>query len=126
MPVDHPEQINAAFADGFNARDVDALGDLYAPDGAVVNRDGSVSRGAEEIRAHVAELVQLGGTMTSTNRYAVVNGDVALVGADFVIEFDDGRDPITGRTAEVLGRRDGGWRYLIDHPHTAAAHGGSG
>jgi len=118
--VQRPEDINAAFAEAVNARDVDALVALYVPDGMVVNHDRSVSTGHEEIAAHAHGLLELGGRMTSTNEYAVVNGDVALVGARFVIEFDDGRDPIRGRTAEVLVRSADGWSYLIDHPFAFA------
>ena len=114
--VPRPEDINAAFAEAVNLRDVDALVALYLPDGMVVNPDRSVSTGHEEIAAHARGLLELGGRMTSTNEYAVVNGDVALVGARFVIEFDDGRDTLSGRTAEVLVRSDSGWAYLIDHP----------
>ena len=120
MGVQRPEDINAAFAEAVNARDVDALIALYAPDGMVVNPDRSVSTGHEEIVAHARGLFELGGRMTSTNEYAVVNGDIALVGARFVIEFDDGRDPISGRTAEVLVRSESGWAYLIDHPFAFA------
>ena len=116
MGVQRPEDINAAFAEAVNARDVDALVALYVPDGKVVNPDRSVSTGHEEIGAHARALLELGGRMISTNEYAVVNGDVALVGARFVIEFDDGRDTISGRTAEVLVRSDSGWAYLIDNP----------
>jgi uncharacterized protein (TIGR02246 family) len=118
--VKRPEDINAAFAEAVNARDVDALVALYVPDGMVVNSDRSVSSGHEEIAAHARGLLELGGQITSTNEYAFVNGDVALVGARFVIEFDDGRDTICGRTAEVLVRSDGGWAYLIDHPFAFA------
>ena len=67
MGVARPSEINAAFADGFNAGDVDALLALYHDDGAVVEIDGTVSRGRDAIREHLARLVALGGTMTSTN-----------------------------------------------------------
>ena len=118
--IERPEDINAAFAEAVNARDVDALVALYVPDGMVVNPDRSVSTGHEQIAAHARGLLELGGQMTSTNEYALVNGDVALVGARFVIEFDDGRDTICSRTAEVLVRSDRGWAYLIDHPFAFA------
>ena len=121
MPVERPELINAAFADGYNARDVDALLALYEPTAAVVNRDGSLATGLDAVREHLAALVGLGGGMTSTNRYAVVHGDLALVAADWVIDLEDGREAIRGSTSEVLRRQpDGGWRYVIDHPHAAA------
>ena len=122
VPVRDPADINAAFADGFNARDVDVLVGLYEADAAVVNIDGSVSVGIEQIRDHLAGLVQLGGSMTSTNLYAVERKEIALVGADWKVSFDDGREPVSGRSAEVLRRQsDNTWKYMIDHPNVPAA-----
>lgn len=118
MPVERPELINAAFANGYNARDVDALLDLYEPTASVVNRDGTIAMGVEGLREHLAGLVAIGGRMTSTNRYAIVHEDIALVRADWVIDLEDGGAPIHGSTSEVLRRQpDGSWRYVIDHPH---------
>lgn len=116
MAVARPEDINAAFAAAVNARDIDALLRCYVPSGMVVNPDGTVATGHEQVAAHAEGLLQLGGRMTATNEYAFVNGDIALVGARFEIAFDDGRPAITGRTAEVLTRTADGWAYLIDHP----------
>jgi ketosteroid isomerase-like protein len=122
VPVERPEQINAAFADGYNTRDVDALLDLYEPTATVVNRDGTLAVGTESVRAHLVGLVGIGGRMTSTNRYAVVHEDLALVGAEWEIDLEDGSAPIRGATAEVVRRQpDRSWRYVIDHPSAAPA-----
>jgi ketosteroid isomerase-like protein len=112
-----PAAINAAFAAGYNSRDVDALAALYEPDAVVTNPDGSIASGIDAIRVHLGHLVELGGSMTSQNRYAIPNGNLALVGADWAIDFTDGRERITGRSAEVVRRQpDGSWRYVLDHP----------
>jgi uncharacterized protein (TIGR02246 family) len=118
MGVGRPEEINTAFAAGFNARDVDALVALYDPDGCVVERDGGVSAGEDAVRAHLTRLLAVGGEMTSTNRSAIVIGDTALVTAEWEIVVDDAATaPITGRSAEVLRiQPDGTWAYLIDQP----------
>lgn len=116
MAVQQPVDINRAFAEAFNSRDRDAFLALYATDGMVVNPDGSVATGRTELGMHIDQLLELGGRMTSTNEYAFINGEVALVGARFVIEFDDGRAALSGRTAEVLVRQGDGWAYWIDHP----------
>lgn len=122
MSVHRPELINAVFADGYNTRDIDALLELYEPTAAVVNRDGSIAAGSDRVREHLTGLVAVGGRMTSTNRYAIVHEDIALVGADWEIDLEDGSAPIQGNTAEVLRRRpDGSWRYVIDHPNAAPA-----
>ena len=117
MGVSQPSEINAAFADGFNRRDVDALLSLYLGHGAVVEMDGTVSRGADPIRDHLQGLVALGGTMTSTNLTTVVVGDVALVTAAWEILDSSVAPAISGRSAEVLLRGpDDTWSYLIDQP----------
>ena len=112
-----PADINAIFAAGYNARDVEALAALYEHDAVVTNPDGSMAVGIDAIRMHLGQLVELGGFMTSHNRYAIPNGDLALVAADWEIEFTDGRERITGRSAEVVRQQlDGSWRYVLDHP----------
>lgn len=117
MGVAEPSQINAAFADGFNRRDVDALLDLYEPTGAVVEVDGTVSHGIDPIRDHLTRLVELGGTMTSTNETTVIADEIALVTAAWEIVGSVAGPSITGRSAEVLRQGpDGRWRYVIDQP----------
>ena len=112
-----PAAINAAFAAGYNSRDVEALAALYEHDAVVTNPDGSIAAGMDAIRVHLGHLVELGGSMTSRNRYAIPKGDLALVGADWTIEFTDGRERIAGRSAEVVRQQsDGSWRYVLDHP----------
>jgi uncharacterized protein (TIGR02246 family) len=115
--VAQPSHINAAFAAGFNKRDVDALLGLYEPDGAVVEIDGSVSTGADAVRVHLEQLISLGGTMVSTNLTTVVTGEIALVTAEWVITDSNVAPELRGRSAEVLRKRaDGTWAYLIDQP----------
>jgi len=117
MGVSQPSEINAAFADGFNRRDVDGLLALYEPDGAVVEIDGTVSTGTDAIRDHLRRLVELSGTMTSTNLTAVVAGEVALVTAAWEIVDSVAGPSIEGRSTEVLRRgADGTWVYVIDQP----------
>jgi ketosteroid isomerase-like protein len=117
MGVPRPSEINAAFADGFNRRDVDGLLALYESDAAVVEIDGSVSSGPAAVRDHLERLVALGGTMTSTNLTSVEAGEIALVTAEWVIVDSSVAPSITGRSAEVLRRQaDGGWVYVIDQP----------
>lgn len=117
MGVPHPGDVNAAFADGFNRRDVEAMLALYDPDGSVVEMDGTLSVGTEQIREHLERLVALGGQMVSTNLTAVVNGDIALVTAEWTITGASVAPRMDGRSAEVLRRQpDGTWAYLLDQP----------
>jgi ketosteroid isomerase-like protein len=117
MGVAQPSEINAAFADGFNRGDVDALLALYHADGAVVEVDGTVSHGIDPIRDHLERLISIGGTMTSTNLTTVIVGEIALVTAAWEVVGSGVAPSITGRSAEVLRQAgDGTWAYLIDQP----------
>ena len=117
MGVAQPSEINAAFADGFNRRDVDALLALYHADGAVVEIDGTVSHGTDPIRDHLERLIAIGGQMTSTNLTTVIVGEIALVTAAWEIVGASVAPSLAGRSAEVLTLgADGTWAYLIDQP----------
>jgi ketosteroid isomerase-like protein len=117
MGVVHPSHIDGIFAHGFNFRDVDMLITLYDPDGAVVNRDGSVAHGHAAIREHLEDLVAIGGEMTSTNFTSLIVGDIALVTAGWLIVGSHVAPELQGRSSEVLRRQpDGSWAYLIDQP----------
>jgi ketosteroid isomerase-like protein len=48
-----PAAINAAFAAGYNSRDVQALAALYEQDAVVTNPDGSIAVGIDAIRVHL-------------------------------------------------------------------------
>ncbi len=117
MGVAQPSEINAAFADGFNRRDIEGLLALYHPDGAVVDVDGTVSHGIDPIRDHLERLIAIGGTMQSTNLTSVITGEIALVTAAWELTDSTVAPSITGRSAEVLRQADDGtWAYLIDQP----------
>ena len=117
MGVAQPSEINAAFAEGFNGRDLEALLALYHPDGAVVEVDGTVSHGIDQIRDHLERLIAIGGTMESTNLTTVITGEIALVTAAWEVVGSTVAPSITGRSAEVLRRSDDRtWAYLIDQP----------
>ncbi len=117
MGVARPSEINAAFADAVNRRDVDALLTLYDSDGAVVEMDGTLSVGPQEIRLHLERLLAIGGHMVSTNLTAVEHGDLALVTAKWSLTDSTVAPRMEGRSSEVLRRQpDGTWAYLIDQP----------
>lgn len=117
MGVARPGDVNEAFADAFNRRDLDALLGLYDPDGAVVEMDGTTSTGTDQIRRHLERLLELGGTMESINLTAVEHADIALVTAEWTITDGKVAPTMRGRSAEVLRRQpDGTWAYLIDQP----------
>lgn len=121
--VTRPADINPAFAAAYNVGRVEGFVALYEPGAVVVDRHGAEHRGHEAIAHDLAGLLSLGGTMTSTNRYALVQGDLALLSADWSIETEDGRGAplvVSGRSAEIARRQpDGRWLYIVDHPFGA-------
>ncbi len=115
MVFARPEALHAATEDAFNGGDVDALVALYADDACLVEADGTVARGRDSIRAVWDGLVALNGQMSMTTRYCVEVGDCALLSNAW--RFTSDAMTFKSVSAEVATRgKDGGWRYLIDHP----------
>ena len=118
-----PQDMNAVFAAAFNSGDIDHLLALYESEGQLVRQDGQVDVGLDAVRAHLQGFLQLGGQMVSTNVYALVSGDLALLRAHWrLTTWAENRAPIEleGHTAEVVRRQsDGRWLYVLDHPFGA-------
>ena len=108
--------MNQAFADSFNARNIEELMSLYEPDALVQGSpEGPLLKGAEDISQMLSALMALPGKMTATNHFCLVQGELALLRADWQIRDDD-RVIASGSSAEVLRRQqDGRWLYCIDH-----------
>jgi ketosteroid isomerase-like protein len=121
--VMRPADINPAFAAAYNAGPVEGLLALYEPDAVLVDRHGAEHLGHAAIARDLAGLLSLGGTMASANRYALVQGDLALLSADWRIETRDADGAplvVSGRSAEIARRQaDGCWLYVVDHPFGA-------
>lgn len=101
----------------FNEANVDALVSLYEADAQMMTDDGSVVTGLEAIRAVWAGFAELGGRIALATRYAVEQGDIALLSNAWTFEMD-GAPVASSVTAEVARRQpDGSWRYIIDNPY---------
>ena len=85
-----PERLHAAVEEAFNAGDVDGLVALYEPDAVLVTADGTRAEGLEAIRTIWAALTSVGGSMSLSPRYAVRNGDLALLRNDYMVTFGGG------------------------------------
>jgi ketosteroid isomerase-like protein len=119
VKVWHPEEMNPAFATAVNSGDIENLLELYEADALLAARPGERARGADEIRAALAGLLALGGTMESRNVYCMQVEDIALLQGEWRL-VTTGPDAslleLTSRTAEVVRRQpDGSWLYVIDH-----------
>lgn len=114
--VTSPEQMNAAFAAAFNSRNIENFLALYEPDAILQpDRDSSPQIGLDAIRATLEGLLDVPGTMTSTNAFCLAFENLALLRADWFIEHE-GRRLAAGSSAEIVRRQsDGRWLYIVDH-----------
>ena len=115
--VYQPAEMNGAFAAARNAGNLDDLLSLYEEDAQLlVDAGGASLIGKAAIATELRKLIELPGTMVSNNTFCVVQGDLALLRADFALR--DGKDVViySGFTAEIICKQaDGSWRYVIDH-----------
>ncbi|WP_296346947.1 nuclear transport factor 2 family protein [Reyranella sp.] len=117
MTVTDPRQMNEAFARTFNDRNIGRLLAFYESD-AVLRVDGSDKDliGTDAIAGELQQLLQMPGTMTSRNNFCVVQGNLALLRADWELVDDKGTIIVSGSSAELVRRQsDGRWLYVIDH-----------
>lgn len=119
-PVLRPEEMNAAFADAYNSGELRRLLALYEPGSIHVHPGGALETGLDSFRASLKELLQLGGTMTSTNIYCIPFENMALLRAHFTLHSTgpDGEPLLLqGHTSEIVRQQpEGHWLYLVDHP----------
>ncbi|MCC6807062.1 MAG: nuclear transport factor 2 family protein [Deltaproteobacteria bacterium] len=109
--VSSPKDIPAAFASAFNRKDVEALLALYSDDALLV-ADGTAEVPRSGLRAALEGFLGLPGPITMSLRRAVVQGETAVVIAEWSLP-----NGVTGTTSDVVRREpDGGWRYVIDAP----------
>jgi uncharacterized protein (TIGR02246 family) len=108
-------ELHARVERAFNAGDVDALVALYDDDAQMVRDDGTVAVGLDAIREIWSGFVAMGGQIAMTTRFAVEQGDVALLSNTW--SYDGAGITFSATTAEVARRgADGAWKYAIDNP----------
>ena len=79
MGAKTPKELHELFAKGFNAKDLDALLDLYEDDAVLVAAPGAPVQGKAAIRESLEGFLAMGGTIEFlAESDPVVNGDLAL------------------------------------------------
>ncbi len=113
--------MHAAFAEAFNARDIDQLVALYEADAMLAPLPGKRVRGLAEIRISHQKLLALGGRMTAETHYCMQVGDIALLRGAWQVKgigANGAAFEISGHSAEVVRKQaNGAWLYVIDHAH---------
>lgn len=123
-PVTSLDQLNLAFADRFNARDLDGLMALNVDDVVFVPAPGQPVQGEAAVRGALEQFLGLNLPITMTVRHVFQTGATGLAIADWTISgvAPDGTEiALAGTTADVAGYDEQhGWRYLIDNPFGTA------
>lgn len=118
------DTLNLAFAERFNARDLDGLMALNAPDVVFVPAPGQPVRGEAAVRRALEQFLSLNLPITMTVRHVFQTGETGLAVADWTIEGtgpDGSQISLAGTTADVAVHDDEhGWRYVIDNPFGTA------
>ncbi len=67
----NPEEMNECFANAYNTGEVNNLNELFETNAKVVNKNGEIMVGINQVNAEHLNLLRLGGKMTSINKYCV-------------------------------------------------------
>lgn len=123
-PVTALDQLNLAFAERFNARDVDGLMALNAPDVVFVPAPGQPITGEAAVRGALEQFLGLNLPISMTVRHTFQAHGVGLAVADWTITgtAPDGSEiALAGTTADVaVHSEEHGWRYAVDNPFGTA------
>ncbi len=113
-------QLPTAFAERFNARDIEGLLALNEPEAVFVPAPGNPVDGEPGIRAALEQFLELQLPITMNVRRSYSVEEVGFVMADWSIEGagpDGSPIALAGTTADVARFEPGaGWRYVIDNP----------
>lgn len=123
-PVTSLDQLNLAFAERFNARDLDGLMALNTDDVVFVPAPGVPVQGADAVRGALEQFLGLNLPIEMSVRHVFSSGSLGLAIADWTITgtAPDGSEiALAGTTADVAGYdEEHGWRYVIDNPFGTA------
>lgn len=113
--VETPETFNETWARAFNTGNLDNLLALYEDDAILADPTRTV-RGKEKIAELLQGLMSIPGTLSGRNNFCLRHGDLALLRADWMLSDPDGKQIMSGSSAEIIRRQlDGRWLYVVDH-----------
>ncbi|MDQ3674191.1 MAG: SgcJ/EcaC family oxidoreductase [Gemmatimonadota bacterium] len=103
----------------FNARDVDRLVGLHAPDAVVMVSNSPLATGSTEIRRSFSEFLSPGTSLSFTpTRINVVSPTVATEIGTYTLSFNtpQGRMTDRGNYTTIWHKINGQWRMAVDAP----------
>lgn len=114
------DQLNLAFADRFNARDLDGLMALSTADVVFVPAPGTPVTGEAAVRGALEQFLGLDLPISMTVRHVFESDGTGLAIADWTITGtgpDGSEVALAGTTADVaVFDEEHGWRYAVDNP----------
>lgn len=117
-------QLNTAFAERFNAQDLDGLIALNTADVVFVPAPGQPVTGEANVRAALEQFLALKLPISMNVRTVFQSGNTGLAVADWTITGTgpDGNElALAGTTADVASfDEEHGWRYVVDNPFGTA------
>jgi ketosteroid isomerase-like protein len=122
MNITDPSALHPAWAERFNAQDLDGIMSFAEPNGTFVPQPGLPLTGSDNLAAQ-RQFLAFGLPITLTVRHTLVAGDVALAIVDWSMKgtAPDGTEVDMGGTAaDVLRKGDDGWKLAIDNPFGTA------
>jgi ketosteroid isomerase-like protein len=123
MVATTPADVDRLFAERLSAGDLDGALAMYEAEAVYIDGDGIESRGHEAIRATLAELIAMQGSLDCYEIDVSENGNLAVLRARWVFTgVDPNGAPFEsrGRSIEVVRRQpDGTWLFTIDLPNGA-------
>ncbi|CAM9134615.1 unnamed protein product [Ectocarpus sp. 6 AP-2014] len=117
--ADKPRDIATCVAGYLQAGDLEGVVSMFHPDCQIFFPPGApVSLGLDGARAAFKDFIPIKPILKSTVTAEVINGDTALLQADWSLEDADGNVVAQGKSTEVAKKlANGGWGYFIDCPH---------
>jgi len=116
-PAGDPAEIIArskAWEEAFNAKDIDALVDLYASDARLLPPHAEMDSGGDALRAGFGAMIDAGLSAELTSIEAMVSGDMGYNVGTYTMTAD-GAVVDVGKYMEIWHRGDDGqWRYTND------------
>lgn len=124
MTVTALDHLNLAFAERFNARDLDGLLALNTDDVVFVPAPGQPVTGEAAVRGALEQFLALNLPISMTVRHVFQSGTTGLAIADWTITGtgpDGSEINLAGTTADIaVYDEQHGWRYIIDNPFGTA------
>lgn len=110
-PARAPEELAQLFVERANARDVDGLAALYAPDAVMGFPPGSETVGRDAIRAVLAAMLE-----RAPLPFAYEEPLPTLRWGDLALTATRPADGTGGRAQVALRQPDGSWLRILDRP----------